>query len=243
MTVEQALTILLTFMAQCYFALQLFIVTKKSVRFLVLCMIFPIAAFAAGIVVISRIFINDSASLTEGLLFWSLGIGQTLDTAADLMSTGLMIYVLWNSRTAFKKTNSLLKRLLVYIVNRGILLATCQGLFAITFLADSAHWEFMFFHFLLAKLYTNTMLAMLNARTSTRQDEDSGTSFDMSTHAVSSRRGNRMLDTQHERSLKPVEVFVQHEQGQSDYDDTDGDSHLNSKPSVNIEGPEGEEVY
>lgn len=79
---------------------------------------------------------------------------------------------LWNARSGLQRTDTLLRKLITYFLNRGLLVTACQLLFAVLYLAGPLERTWIFFHLLLSKFYTNTLLAILNARGGLRAHVD-----------------------------------------------------------------------
>ncbi|THH12067.1 hypothetical protein EW145_g236 [Phellinidium pouzarii] len=106
----------------------------------------------------------------------------------DVTITVVLVYFLQTSRTGFKKTNTLVSRLIVYTINTGLI----PGLSSVTsmifgfVLPDS--YIYILFYFLISQLYMNSMLASLNSRQSPRMDDSRPgmsialTETDFSTH-------------------------------------------------------------
>ncbi|KAJ3489542.1 hypothetical protein NLI96_g2073 [Meripilus lineatus] len=102
----------------------------------------------------------------SALIYYSLAA----TAAADIIISGSLCYFLSRKRTAFKRTQSLIKSLIVYTINAG----------AFTWRDDNAevrisqyatmpdNFIFQAFYFVLPKLFLNSLLAMMNARHSIR---------------------------------------------------------------------------
>ncbi|KAF8896846.1 hypothetical protein CPB84DRAFT_1748141 [Gymnopilus junonius] len=94
---------------------------------------------------------------------------------SDFMITGALIYFLHGHRTTFRKTNTLVSKLIVYAINRCLLtaiveIAECivyQGstnLFITEFSTLTKSLWFLSIDFVIGKLYANSLLATLNSR-------------------------------------------------------------------------------
>ncbi|KAI0028941.1 hypothetical protein K488DRAFT_89236 [Vararia minispora EC-137] len=92
-----------------------------------------------------------------------------LSIAEDVLISGSLIYYLHYSRSGISKTDSMIDKLITWIANTACLAAVCE-LGQLIVLAALPHTLlFMPFHLVVAKLYTNSMLAMLNGREVLRQ--------------------------------------------------------------------------
>ncbi|KAM5541187.1 hypothetical protein V8D89_005116 [Ganoderma adspersum] len=105
-------------------------------------------------------------SSTESLIL--AGVVDSLSVLCDIIIVEALSYYLHSKRTGFKRTNSMIDRLIVYAVNRGVLTIICQTSHLIVFLAFPGRFIFFVFAILGGKLYVNTFLATLNAQKSMR---------------------------------------------------------------------------
>ncbi|KAG1825342.1 hypothetical protein EV424DRAFT_676455 [Suillus variegatus] len=85
-----------------------------------------------------------------------------LATFLDVLITSSLWYLLASSRTGFSDTDCLIRKLIFYTINSGCLTSIC-ALTSITICAVMPH-SFVFFslQFLVAKLYVNSYIALLN---------------------------------------------------------------------------------
>lgn len=111
---------------------------------------------------------------------------------ADLIATAAMCTFLASHRTVFKKTKQLIRSLIFYSVNRGVMVALCQIISLVLFTVSNIAMWWTPFHLCLSKLHVITLLALLNSRTPSapQQEEHNLSSIAFSHTAVSSSRGN-----------------------------------------------------
>jgi hypothetical protein len=95
---------------------------------------------------------------------------NALNAACDIMIAAAMVFLLLRSRTGLKQTNTIVNRLVLFVVNTG-LLTSLFATAAIVCLLASPHtlWYAAFF-FITPRLYANSLFATLNARASIRAD-------------------------------------------------------------------------
>ncbi|EIW61832.1 uncharacterized protein TRAVEDRAFT_35274 [Trametes versicolor FP-101664 SS1] len=96
--------------------------------------------------------------------------------AGDVTIAAILCTILHYSRTGFSKSNTLINRLMVFAVNTGLLTSVCACLSLITIVALPNTFVYITFFFLVGRMYSNSLMATLNARKSLR---------DASTHDVS----------------------------------------------------------
>ncbi|KAK7037687.1 hypothetical protein VNI00_010913 [Paramarasmius palmivorus] len=94
--------------------------------------------------------------------------GGSLSALSDIVVTGALLWSFQQSKTGFRKTDSMLQTLFKYTVTRGALVTVFQIVYVAVFLARTDKLEWPAFQLMLSKIYVITMLAMLNSRKSIR---------------------------------------------------------------------------
>ncbi|KAI0334812.1 hypothetical protein GY45DRAFT_1367269 [Cubamyces sp. BRFM 1775] len=90
--------------------------------------------------------------------------------AGDVTIAAILCTILHRSRTGFSKSNTLINRLMVFAVNTGLLTSVCACLSLITIVALPNTFVYICFFFLVGRLYSNSLMATLNARKSLREN-------------------------------------------------------------------------
>ncbi|CCM03438.1 uncharacterized protein FIBRA_05571 [Fibroporia radiculosa] len=93
-------------------------------------------------------------------------------SVVDVYITLVLIWILRKERIGFRNNESVVRRLIFFIVNRGILTALVQTGQATAYLAASTnvlYWSI--FHFPGSHIYVNSLLAMLNARQNIKEEK------------------------------------------------------------------------
>ncbi|KAF9451650.1 hypothetical protein P691DRAFT_698895 [Macrolepiota fuliginosa MF-IS2] len=93
----------------------------------------------------------------------------TFQTAADVMITVTLIWTLKKARTGFRKTDTIINRLIRGAVQTGLfasIFALCD-MFAFQFRRET--YLYAMFAYPIGRIYTNTLLDTLNARNSLKQ--------------------------------------------------------------------------
>jgi len=87
---------------------------------------------------------------------------------SDFSIAGTLIFLLHRSRTGWKQTDTIVNRLILFSVNTGLVTSLC-AIFALIFVSIFPDtFIYITFYMLISKMYTNSLLATLNARTSVR---------------------------------------------------------------------------
>ncbi|KAH9858596.1 hypothetical protein C2E23DRAFT_9665 [Lenzites betulinus] len=89
---------------------------------------------------------------------------NALAAAGDVVIAIILCTILNNSRTGFSKSNKLINKLIIFAVNTGLLTSICASLTFITVVALPNTFIYITFFFLLGRLYSNSLMATLNAR-------------------------------------------------------------------------------
>jgi len=93
-------------------------------------------------------------------------------TASDASIAIALCTILYKSRTGLSKTDSLIKSLVMYTVNTGLIVALDATLGMVLYIVMPRNFIFLGFYLLLSKLYLNSYLACLNAREDLRAKID-----------------------------------------------------------------------
>lgn len=104
----------------------------------------------------------------------------------DVAITLSMVILLWraNSQVGFKHTHSLINKIIQYTIETGLIPAVGALGELIFFLAMPHNNVHLIFFFTLAKLYSNSMMANLNARKMIKEQVSSGDGGGGSSHAM-----------------------------------------------------------
>jgi len=91
---------------------------------------------------------------------------NALSTGADVLIAASLCFMLQRARTGFKKSDSMINRLMLFVVNTGVLTSICAIASLVSLLASPLTLIYASFYFCIGRLYTNSFLATLNARKS-----------------------------------------------------------------------------
>ncbi|KJA13398.1 hypothetical protein HYPSUDRAFT_209581 [Hypholoma sublateritium FD-334 SS-4] len=96
-----------------------------------------------------------------------------VSTASDLSVTVILSWLLYQSRTGYTRTDSVIRILMAYTVNTGCVIAIVATASMISFITMPGNFIFLAFYLLVSKLYLNSYLATLNAREMLRNKTES----------------------------------------------------------------------
>ncbi|KAJ3861700.1 hypothetical protein EV359DRAFT_84066 [Lentinula novae-zelandiae] len=136
------------------------------------------------VVVISLVFAEFGEELITGLFHISYlhslacviafaviaflrGLSVTVNALAvvgDLFIAGILTLLLQRSKTGFRKSDTMINKLTIFAVNTGALTSLCAVASLISIIAAPNTFIYISFFFSMGRLYTNSLLATLNAR-------------------------------------------------------------------------------
>ncbi|KAF9067890.1 hypothetical protein BDP27DRAFT_1328217 [Rhodocollybia butyracea] len=132
----------------------------------------PIMVFAALRVVaatVSTVYMVRLQSFEEfrSQTGWVFSTGLALSCAVDILISGVMTLILKQNQTNSLTLDSVISSLVLYTLETGSITAVATIASCITW-ACMKNLIFLALHFIIAKLYANSVLAMLNSRQSLR---------------------------------------------------------------------------
>ncbi|KAB5591167.1 hypothetical protein CTheo_5376 [Ceratobasidium theobromae] len=169
---EVGLTAVITFMVQIFFARRAWFFTRRvGSRFTatlktqilgVIIAVITLAQLSFGLASFVMTFkLGQFARFIEYRWLVALWLGSA--SVCDVLIVYMLSTALVTQRTGFGKTDALIDKLLRYTINTGLLTSIFAIVDLITFCTMN-NMIHLGFNFVLGKLYTNTLLATLNAR-------------------------------------------------------------------------------
>ncbi|KAL4267424.1 DUF6534 domain-containing protein [Pleurotus pulmonarius] len=150
---------------------------NKILTFIVLCLV--IAEFVCSVV-----FVVQSMQLQTWLQLSQLkGLSMAVNVlaaAGDALIAASLVYLLRRSRTGFKKSDTMISRLIVFTVNTGLFTSICAVMSLVSIVLWGNTLIYVAFYFSLGRLYSNSLLATLNARQEIRNLADEMDSLSLS---------------------------------------------------------------
>ncbi|KAF9471997.1 hypothetical protein BDN70DRAFT_515464 [Pholiota conissans] len=129
--------------------------------------VLSLTVFSFGCGFASRSFILKTyAKMNEAsyMLYASFATAVVADTLVAVSLCTLLI----QSRTGFRRTDSIVTKLMAFSINTGLLTSIAAIACFVTYAIWPQRFIFMGIYFALSKLYVNSLLASLNARSSLR---------------------------------------------------------------------------
>ncbi|RDB30082.1 hypothetical protein Hypma_013903 [Hypsizygus marmoreus] len=177
--IHVAITSISDFFIRSMFAMRFYRLSKGNIPVTAWVMAVSITDLVCGIVITAKAFGIESyleLDKLSSLLYLNFAAGTTSDLSVAL---GLC-YLLFTSRTGFRRTDTLINILMIYTVNTGLIVALDAALGMITYIVMPNNFVFLGFYLLLSKLYLNSYLATINAREDLREKIDDPVSIHLS---------------------------------------------------------------
>ncbi|KAH7890010.1 hypothetical protein F5I97DRAFT_623432 [Phlebopus sp. FC_14] len=167
---ENLVTAVVTFSVQVFLASRIYLVTSEYIVFHSWRKIMPILIFITAFAsLVSAVVLNISVAKNPVLTQASMTLFELtrcfeegLGALSDLLATCTLCIVLASGNP--QKRRSPFRRLFYFILSRGILVTVVQIATLVVYIAATLHFYWMPFHLCKSKLYTSTLLLMLNSR-------------------------------------------------------------------------------
>ncbi|KAI0250986.1 hypothetical protein BJV78DRAFT_517121 [Lactifluus subvellereus] len=144
------------------FAMRVWKFSKGNYLVTGLIMGMTLAQFATAIVYTIRSF---SLRLVQADQIKTLGsIALSLGVVTDVITAASLSYFLHKMRTGYKRSDTLINRLIIYSVNTGLITSVFSAAVLVSYNLMPSNLIFISFYFSLSKLYANSCLATLNTR-------------------------------------------------------------------------------
>ncbi|EMD36416.1 hypothetical protein CERSUDRAFT_84570 [Gelatoporia subvermispora B] len=150
------------------FILRIYSISGRKWYLVVPIMVFSLIEFIDVMMFCIRGLIIDSfQGFTKLATTAYIGLGST--ALADILIAVIQVVVLWRMRTGFRATDTVVRTLMVYSINTGLLTSICAIATILSFALIPGTLIYSAFYVVLPKLLLNSCLAMLNARRDLRQ--------------------------------------------------------------------------
>jgi len=97
---------------------------------------------------------------------------NALSTTVDVIIATTLCILLNKARTGFKRSDTIINKLIIFVVNTGVLTSCCAIASLISLVLSPDSLIYAAFYFCIGRFYTNSFLATLNARDSIKGNVD-----------------------------------------------------------------------
>ncbi|GLB33468.1 hypothetical protein LshimejAT787_0103520 [Lyophyllum shimeji] len=119
-----------------------------------------------------------------------------LAAVTDALIAGALCFFLHRSRTGFRKSDTMISKLIMFTVSTGVLTSICAIASLVSIIVWGKTLIYVAFYFSLGRLYSNSVLATLNARQAIRElgeDDSDDLSFSFKMQPTLSKSGAKHL--------------------------------------------------
>ncbi|KAJ3556094.1 hypothetical protein NM688_g2215 [Phlebia brevispora] len=196
---------------QCIYAYRLWLVSQKKRWLIAIIMIPVLYSYIMTFVLVghSAKFSTMSESRASHLKWMTYSTLSGVVVADIIIAISLGI-VLWHFRTGIRQTDGLIRNLIAYSINAGVLTSLCALLIFITYATMPNNFIYTGLYFILPKSYFNSLLALLNARKKLRQGSGWGGAIDIPLSSISGQgaAGLKTRVNHYSTSERPIEIQV-----------------------------------
>ncbi|KAF6762825.1 hypothetical protein DFP72DRAFT_568807 [Ephemerocybe angulata] len=154
-------------LVQGFLALRVWRLSNENIPLTVTVVALVLAEFASSV----AFTVKSMRLQTWGELGQLKGLSITVNivgVVADILIAGALFFFLHRSRTGFKKSDTMISRLILFTVSTGFLTTICAVASLVSILVWGHTLIYVAFYFGIGRLYSNSVLATLNARKSIR---------------------------------------------------------------------------
>ncbi|OSX66861.1 hypothetical protein POSPLADRAFT_1051029 [Postia placenta MAD-698-R-SB12] len=161
--VTVALTAIMTFVVQCFFAYRVYTVSRHKWHIALPLAIIALARLVAALVSTAMMIRLKSYTAFRHHVGWVFTLGLSLSAALDVLVAASLCYYLRKNRSGFTSMDALINALTFYTVQNGSL-TFIATVIALACWVSLRNLVFLALHFIITKLYANALLSTLNAR-------------------------------------------------------------------------------
>lgn len=139
-----------------------------------------VIVLGSGVVItLLWVIYHDELSMESYCDQWTVFMAFSVATFLDILIASSLWYLLASSRTGFYNTDCLITRLIRYTIDNGCLTSLCALASIIICAAMPNSSIFLSIQFIVAKLYVNSYIALLNTAYYTKSNADTVNSFEL----------------------------------------------------------------
>jgi len=180
------------------FARRIYLVSGKKVILPLWIMSLSIVHLVVGTLITVKSIVGMDSTFLPNITHL-LYVAFSLGVAVDVSVTVGLSWLLHSMKTGIRKTDSLVKVLMLYMVTTGLLVVVAATMGLILFIVMPNNLIYFGFYLLLGKLYINAFLASLNARENLRKGQ-TDVAISLSRLGYQTTRGQSTMATE-DRSL------------------------------------------
>ncbi|KAF9247140.1 hypothetical protein BU15DRAFT_69979 [Melanogaster broomeanus] len=194
------------FMVQSFLAMRVYRLSNKSYLATSSVMVLVIGEFVLLLIYVGKALPMDTFVELAELKVLSMSI-NAVAAAGDVLIAIFLCVLLQKSRTGFRKSDTMINKLILFSMNTGLLTSIC----AVASLVSISVWPntfiYIMFYFCLGRLYCNSLLATLNARKGLRGDSQND-EMSLSLQGVKHKTNQSMAGTSQNRLPNNISIKI-----------------------------------
>jgi len=167
---EVVINALTSLIVQYFFVYRIWRLSNANYLLTVPVAVLSLGQFLGFVVYCVKAYGGHFTTFPQILTLKDLDVALNIITAVtDLAIAAVLTYLLHRSRTGFRRSDSVITKLIVFTVNTGLLTSINAMCSFISYVANPTSFIYICFFFVMGRLYANSLLATLNARNNIRE--------------------------------------------------------------------------
>ncbi|KAJ2915835.1 hypothetical protein MD484_g4606, partial [Candolleomyces efflorescens] len=133
---------------------------------------------------------------------------NALSCAVDVLIAGSLCWMLHNSRTGFKRSDNIINKLMIFVVNTGMLTTSCAIASLVSLVVSPNTLIYATFYFCIGRFYTNSFIATLNARKG-MSGSNQNTAHDSSSNMMMSAQRGAAMSNNGKRAPQDIAIRIE----------------------------------
>lgn len=157
-------TAFITFLVHCFFVQRVYMLSKYNWYITIPLLVLACVRIGAAMVSTIKMISGRTFSGFAQHYGWVFTLGLSASSVLDLLICCALLYYLGKSRTGFSSMDQVINSLSLYSIESGLVPCMVTVSALICWLTMQNNLVFLGLHFIISKLYANSLLATLNAR-------------------------------------------------------------------------------
>ncbi|KAJ6457264.1 hypothetical protein C8R45DRAFT_1033092, partial [Mycena sanguinolenta] len=167
------ITAIVTFLVHCFFVHRIFLLSRGNLFMVSPVIILALLRLAAASVTTGKMFQYKSFDVFKQHARWIFTLGLAVSSAVDVLITSLLFYLFQSKKPDTGHLKHVMDKLMLYAFETGSLTCIATIVALICWVTMSQNLIFLGLHFVIGKLYANSLLATLNTRRNIRRGSTS----------------------------------------------------------------------
>lgn len=168
--VTVALTAFITFIVHCFFVQRIYCLGGRNLIVTLPLFSMALSRLIAALISTAEMIRFGTYPLFISHFAWVFTIGLSLSAVVDVFITVTMLVILRKSRTGYSTiTDHIIDSIALYTIETGLVTCITTVVSLVCWISMPHNLVFLALHFTISKLYSNSVLATLNARRALRR--------------------------------------------------------------------------